>query len=277
MAAVVAAHHGGIWPRRPDQPVHMPSAVTMAGMMPSYDATSRTITNPPTTRAFQATTTHMDITMPMFQTHGMTTSVPYQPGAFAFDSLSVNPYNMQQAFNVSYSPAFQQPQQYPANGELQQLPTVRDARNAMSIPERTPIVKCEASSPVQPSQIFPDSTYHDEYKGGSSPDGRDSQSGINFSTDVDTLMRAIQAKSSAAQRPQQPKVHHHHQPSIAPIVDTHATVKEEEPKPNQKPKKRYQCSMPDCHKSFYQKTHLEIHTRAHTGVKPFVSHSPKSP
>jgi uncharacterized Zn-finger protein len=38
-----------------------------------------------------------------------------------------------------------------------------------------------------------------------------------------------------------------------------------------KTRKRYQCSMPGCHKSFFQKTHLEIHTRAHTGVKPFVS------
>ena len=38
-----------------------------------------------------------------------------------------------------------------------------------------------------------------------------------------------------------------------------------------KGKKRYQCTMPDCDKSFYQKTHLEIHIRAHTGVKPFVS------
>lgn len=29
--------------------------------------------------------------------------------------------------------------------------------------------------------------------------------------------------------------------------------------------------MQECRKLFYQKTHLEIHTRAHTGVKPFVS------
>jgi len=32
--------------------------------------------------------------------------------------------------------------------------------------------------------------------------------------------------------------------------------------------------MPDCNKSFYQKTHLEIHTRAHTGIKPFVCREP---
>lgn len=32
--------------------------------------------------------------------------------------------------------------------------------------------------------------------------------------------------------------------------------------------------MADCKKSFYQKTHLEIHTRAHTGIKPFVCREP---
>lgn len=35
-------------------------------------------------------------------------------------------------------------------------------------------------------------------------------------------------------------------------------------------KKRYSCNLPNCGKSFYQKTHLEIHIRAHTGVKPYV-------
>jgi hypothetical protein len=32
--------------------------------------------------------------------------------------------------------------------------------------------------------------------------------------------------------------------------------------------------MPDCNKSFYQKTHLEIHIRAHTGAKPFECKAP---
>lgn len=41
-------------------------------------------------------------------------------------------------------------------------------------------------------------------------------------------------------------------------------------KPSEKGKKRYECDMPGCNKSFYQKTHLDIHRRAHTGFKPFV-------
>lgn len=45
----------------------------------------------------------------------------------------------------------------------------------------------------------------------------------------------------------------------------------QEAKVTAKPRKRYPCPMPDCGKGFYQKTHLEIHVRAHTGAKPFVS------
>jgi hypothetical protein len=36
-------------------------------------------------------------------------------------------------------------------------------------------------------------------------------------------------------------------------------------------KKRYQCTINGCSKSFYQKTHLDIHERSHTGYKPYVS------
>jgi hypothetical protein len=66
-------------------------------------------------------------------------------------------------------------------------------------------------------------------------------------------MKAIQAK-----QPESPQV----------------TNKENGDKPSQKPRKRYQCNMPGCNKSFYQKTHLEIHVRAHTGAKPFVCKAP---
>ncbi|KAF2484575.1 hypothetical protein BDY17DRAFT_248363 [Neohortaea acidophila] len=44
--------------------------------------------------------------------------------------------------------------------------------------------------------------------------------------------------------------------------------------PTNKAKKRYLCDIPGCDKAFYQKTHLEIHTRAHTGIKPFLCKEP---
>ncbi|KAF2254006.1 zinc finger protein-like protein OZF [Trematosphaeria pertusa] len=252
MAAVVAPQHAGLWQRRPDQALHIPN-MNMSGLVPPYDAASRTATNPPTSRAFQATTSHMDMHMPLFPTHAMTTtSVPYQSGAFAFDSLSVNPYNMQQAFPVSYPPTIPQAVSYSGASEMHPLPTVREARNGFTI-ERTPPVKSESGSPIQPSQMFNDTAYTGEYKRSDSEPQEPGR--INFSTDVDTLMKAIQAKQKpTTQRPEPPK--------------------EEEPKPAQKPKKRYQCSVLNCNKSFYQKTHLEIHTRAHTGVKPFLCKEP---
>ncbi|KAF2463757.1 zinc finger protein-like protein OZF [Lindgomyces ingoldianus] len=246
MAAVVASHHAGLWQRRTDQPIHIP-AMNMSGMMSSYDNSSRTVTNPPTSRTFQATAAHMDISMPLFSAHTLTTSVPYQSGAFAFDSLSVNPYNMQTTFN--YPPTLSHAVTYQGTTDLQPLPTVREARNGFPM-ERTPPVKSETNSPIQPNQLYHDSSYSEQ-----SSEPTENSSGINFATDVDTLMRAIQAKSKQPAPPPRPQ------------------PKEDEAK-NGKPKKRYQCSMPNCNKSFYQKTHLEIHTRAHTGVKPFLCKEP---
>ena len=69
-------------------------------------------------------------------------------------------------------------------------------------------------------------------------------------------MRAIQAQTK-------PTEHTHREKSTSVRVPT-----------SSKPKKRYQCDVSDCGKAFYQKTHLEIHTRAHTGVKPFVCKEP---
>ncbi|KAF2804365.1 uncharacterized protein BDZ99DRAFT_544842 [Mytilinidion resinicola] len=127
--------------------------------------------------------------------------------------------------------------------------------------ETTPPVKTEAASPIQPSQV--DAIYAADCKQTSSK----SDSNINFSTHVDTLIKAIQAKPKPAQRQQQPSKILPHKPSLirytAPVTYP--------------PEKRYQCSIPDCHKSFWQKSQLEIHTRAHTGVKPFLSTLCKEP
>jgi len=38
-----------------------------------------------------------------------------------------------------------------------------------------------------------------------------------------------------------------------------------------KERKVFFCDIPGCSKTFYQKTHLDIHRRAHTGDKPYVS------
>jgi hypothetical protein len=139
----------------------------------------------------------MDINLPLFSTNGLTTSVAYQSRAFAFDSVSVNPYNMQQA--SYYSPNMPHSMSYTAAPDMQPLSTVRDVRNVFN-----PMVKSESTSPVQSNPIY-NNSYAAECKRSTSEPAE--SGGVNFATDVDTLMRAIQAKQTNSPQPlEQPKV-----------------------------------------------------------------------
>lgn len=102
-------------------------------------------------------------------------------------------------------------------------------------------ISCDAVASIllPPSTILSDST--------------DERKPAVFSTDIDSLMRAIQAKEEPAEPRRRER-----QRSQPNASTTH------------KARKRYQCAIAGCGKAFYQKTHLEIHTRAHTGVKPFA-------
>jgi hypothetical protein len=116
---------------------------------------------------------------------------------------------------------------------------------------------------------------------------------VTFGTDVDTLMKAIQSKSQ--QNKSQPQQHtsidqstsvvgfpapsssssfsHNNTRTFVAHVDKEneqRLTKDGFQDNKSSPKKRYECSIKGCDKSFYQKTHLEIHARAHTGVKPYV-------
>jgi hypothetical protein len=104
----------------------------------------------------------------------MTTSMPYQSGAFAFDALSVNPYNMQQAF-PSYPQSISHAVSY-----------ARGISNGFSL-ERSLLVKAESSSQVQSSPIYYETSYNFKRANSELEDG----SNNNFATNVDTLMRAI--------------------------------------------------------------------------------------
>jgi hypothetical protein len=190
--AAVASHHIGLWQEQREPSIHIPN-IHLASMMPPYD-TSRTVTNAPISRSFQPTSTPMDINLPLFSTNGLTTSVPYQSGAFAFDPVSVNPYNMQQA--SYYSPNMPHSMSYTAAPSMQPLSTVRDARNVFN-----PMVKSESTSPVQSNPMY-NNSYAAECKRSTSEPAE--FGGVNFATDVDTLMRAIQANSP--QPLEQPKV-----------------------------------------------------------------------
>ena len=101
-------------------------------------------------------------------------------------------------------------------------------------------------------------------------------SGATFGTDVDTLVRAIQHKSTGHSSPHSDDVlsdalhESHSRPSVyGPEHHVRARNSRFE-HTGFRARKKYQCNVPSCGKIFFQKTHLDIHVRAHTGYKPFV-------
>ncbi|RMY75092.1 hypothetical protein D0862_13996 [Hortaea werneckii] len=120
-------------------------------------------------------------------------------------------------------------------------------------------IKKEDDLPICPSQLVLSSSAY-----ASSPEATTTVSNVSdesnpavFSTDIDTLMRAIQSKS--CNKVERSKSSQSAQPS---------TIR------NTKAKKRHHCNLPGCDKTFSQKTHLNIHLRAHTGSKPFPCRHP---
>jgi hypothetical protein len=156
---------------------------------PPYD-TSRGVANAPVSREHQPNSNHVDMNMPLYSINIPTSSVPYQAGAFAHDVLipvPADPHNMQQASYyssnmphiVSYAPSHDS-----------QPPFVLSNILHVSIPK----VNSEEKSPAQSSLMYTDPSYGTKLRRSISESTEGS--GINFATDVDTLMKAIQAKQT---------------------------------------------------------------------------------
>lgn len=126
-----------------------------------------------------------------------------------------------------------------------------------------PYIKREDEpSPINLSQLAYDNTAYASPPSYSNPsDSSDESKPAVFSTDIDTLMRAIQSKQRS-------------EPTQEPISPASSSSSINTSPRKCKPQRRYQCTIPGCDKAFHQKTHLEIHTRAHTGVKPFICKEP---
>ncbi|KAF5985955.1 hypothetical protein FBULB1_2687 [Fusarium bulbicola] len=89
---------------------------------------------------------------------------------------------------------------------------------------------------------------------------------INFETEVDELMKAIQRKANLqVDTVQQPLT-----PGMSPVSEaSFESQGTPGPMDNKIARKRYRCDGPNCQKSFTQKVHLDIHRRTHTGIKPY--------
>ena len=240
MAAMVASQHSGMWQRRSSQVMQIAS--TGVPIMVPSSAT-------PTTGPFQQPN-YMEFSMNMFPSSAPNV-VPFTTGVSGFSLGNMNQYQAPQNYDIGYSPAGQSVYTTAPTELRSAIPHVQEARNAVPSINRSPSVKVEAQSPVQQNRTFSDG---DEASKGQA---NSTLGGASFSTDVDCLMKEIQAKQKKPQL-EEPRAH-----ISQPTADG-----------GKKAVKRYQCSIPGCNKRFYQKTHLEIHTRAHTGVKPFACKEP---
>ena len=138
------------------------------------------------------------------------------------------------------------------------------APNSFALPHEGPYVKLEGNSPGQRATTL--------HASSSSTVGSENFGELTIGTDVDSLVRTIQAKSKTGQeiamRPSICQVDSHFVGHDGPLISRSWT---DLARCTPKDRNKYQCDVPSCAKSFFQKTHLDIHMRAHTGYKPFVS------
>jgi hypothetical protein len=141
--------------------------------MPFYDP-SLEVLEQRVLRDFQSVPPHVEFKMPALSTNGLMTMVPYQSGEFGFDPTSVKPL-----YNMPYSMLFTTPPE-------QSLSIVLDAQNTFN--------------PVR-SEMNNYASYAAECKPITSEPTQGPDSGNVFTTGVDNLMRAIQAKKAISHQP----------------------------------------------------------------------------
>ncbi|KAJ0311630.1 hypothetical protein KNSL1_013638 [Colletotrichum chrysophilum] len=102
---------------------------------------------------------------------------------------------------------------------------------------------------------------------------------VNFTTAVDTLMKAIQKRSNSDQNadltpsvtPESPQYLRQSQGDSTVIVAARPSAEEAAKSTKTVNARKHVCDVDGCGKSFYQSAHLHTHKRAHTGEKPYVS------
>ncbi|KAJ0348314.1 hypothetical protein COL154_013768, partial [Colletotrichum chrysophilum] len=100
---------------------------------------------------------------------------------------------------------------------------------------------------------------------------------VNFTTAVDTLMKAIQKRSNSDQNadltpsvtPESPQYLRQSQGDSTVIVAARPSAEEAAKSTKTVNARKHVCDVDGCGKSFYQSAHLHTHKRAHTGEKPY--------
>ena len=139
--------------------------------------------------------------------------------------------------------------------ETQPAPLCKDTPNS-------PPIKIEHASQM----LHDDDVNHETVRGNHLPVSPNKK---DIGTDVDTLMRAIQTKATLpAQNIPPPRVQDNNIRNVG--GGSASSAMNCEIPIESRSKRRYPCRISSCAKIFTQKTHLEIHMRAHTGHKPYV-------
>ncbi|KAF2750431.1 hypothetical protein M011DRAFT_242729 [Sporormia fimetaria CBS 119925] len=233
--------HIDSWQRQPEEAIYIPD-MHPSTVQPFID-TSKDMAN---------MTGNMHLAYAMqFSGLPSTVSPSYHSKTFAIDPMSINVYNLQQSpFAAGYLVNMPSTLNFPA--QAAPVPLVQAAERSR-LRTVTPPVKTEANSPIQPGGSIP-----------LSPADHCSQTAVEpvsqatFSTHVDVLMKAIQAKRTSGQEKRGAQ---------SEEADDEGDLKNG-------PKKKYVCTVPGCDVSCKQKTHLVIHSRKHTGVKPYPCKHP---
>ena len=189
---------------------------------------------------------------------------PSDPTTTAYDTGFAMDEYIRSVFNVLQAPLAKEPASVLMDG----LPEVREARNAMVNVSDCSRIKSErgpeslhaSAVTIAPQDVFM----------------RAMSSDTDFGTGVDTLMRAIQTKSQEqCSTPQAPPLCLGYGQFVTDPVCSQLSSRSGRRRSSTgwvtKLRRCYQCDVSTCGKAFSQKTHLEIHRRAHTGYKPFVS------
>lgn len=138
-------------------------------------------------------------------------TMAYSTHAMALDTGFTNPYNLATTFNPSLAamPQMDQPVAWPQyeSRHMAQIETPHARNNSFSSFESCPpLIKSEdEQSPIQPSQMFYNAPIYTGQVEGS-PVSSDGSTSPTFSTDVDTLMKAIQVKTGQSDEPVAEKV-----------------------------------------------------------------------